>query len=42
MRAISLIVPSDVFSSCMDWWAVTLFLDAQDRIGGVALRLGSP
>lgn len=42
VRAISLTASSDVFSSCMEWWAVTLFLDPQDRIAGVALRLGAP
>ncbi|MDP2775835.1 MAG: hypothetical protein Q8O61_19935 [Nocardioides sp.] len=42
VRAISLSVSADTFSSCIGWWAVTLFLDEQDRIAGVALRLGSP
>lgn len=41
-RAISLTVPADVTSSCMEWWGVTLFLNPQDQIQGVALRLGSP
>ncbi len=41
-RAISLTAPADVTSSCMEWWGVTLFLDPQDRVRGVALRLGSP
>ena len=41
-RAISLTAPADVTSSCMEWWGVTLFLDPQDQIRGVALRLGSP
>jgi hypothetical protein len=42
LRTISLTSPDDVTSSCIEWWGVTLFLDAQDRIKGVALRLGSP
>ncbi|MGA8845031.1 MAG: PASTA domain-containing protein, partial [Nocardioides sp.] len=42
LRAISLTSPDDVTSACLEWWAVTLFLDPQDRIRGVALRLGSP
>jgi len=42
LRAISLIAPRDTMSSCMQWWAVTLFLDDGDKIRGVALRLGSP
>jgi hypothetical protein len=42
LRAVSLTAPLDATSSCMEWWAVTLFLDDEDRIGGVALRLGSP
>lgn len=41
-RAISLTAPADVTSSSMEWWGVTLFLDPQDQIRGVALRLGSP
>ena len=42
LRAISLTAPDDVTSACLEWWGVTLFLDSQDRIRGVALRLGSP
>lgn len=42
LRAISLTAPGDVVSACLDWWAVTLFVDSRDRIRGVALRLGSP
>lgn len=42
LRAISLTAPDDVTSACLEWWGVTLFLDSQDRISGVALRLGSP
>lgn len=42
LRAISLTAPGDVTSACFEWWGVTLFLDSQDRIRGVALRLGSP
>lgn len=42
LRAISLTAPSDTVSACSQWWGVTLFLDAENRIGGVALRLGSP
>ena len=41
-RAISLSAPADATSACTEWWGVTLFLDPQDRIQGVALRLGSP
>lgn len=40
-RAISLAAPADVTSACMEWWRVTLFLNPQDQIRGVALRLGS-
>lgn len=42
LHAISLTAPDDVRSACLEWWGVTLFLDAQDRIKRVALRLGSP
>lgn len=42
LRAISLTVPDDVTSACLEWWGVTLFLDSRDRIRGVALRLGAP
>ena len=42
LRALSLASPADVTSACLEWWGVTLFLDAQDRIRGVALRLGAP
>lgn len=42
LRALSLSSPADVTSACLEWWGVTLFLDQQDRIRGVALRLGSP
>lgn len=42
LRALSLSSPADVTSACLEWWGVTLFIDAQDRIRGVALRLGSP
>lgn len=42
LRAISLTAPDDVTSACLEWWGVTLFLDSQERIKGVALRLGSP
>lgn len=42
LRAISLTAPDDVTSACSEWWGVTLFLDDQRRIRGVALRLGSP
>lgn len=42
VRAISLTAPSDTISSCLEWWGVTLFLDDENRIRGVALRLGSP
>ncbi len=42
LRAISLTSPADVTSACMEFWAVTLFLDGHDEIRGVALRLGSP
>ena len=42
LRALSLTAPRDVTSSCIEWWGVTLFLDDEDHIRGVALRLGSP
>ena len=42
LRALTLSSPADVTSACLEWWGVTLFLDAQDRIRGVAMRLGSP
>jgi len=42
LRTITLTSPSDTTMSCMDWWGVTLVLDAGDRIRGVVLRLGSP
>ncbi len=42
LRALTLSSPADVTSACLEWWGVTLFLDAQDQIRGVALRLGSP
>lgn len=41
-RAISLTAPPDVTSACMQWWGVTLFVNHEDEIAGVALRLGSP
>lgn len=42
LRSISLTAPSDTTSACSEWWGVTLFLDREDKIHGVALRLGSP
>lgn len=42
LRAVTLTVPRDVVSACMDWWGVTLFLDSEGYVRGVALRLGSP
>jgi hypothetical protein len=42
LRAISLTAPSDTTMACLQWWGVTLFLDDDDRIRGVALRLGAP
>lgn len=42
LRAITLSAPADTTDSCSDWWAVTLFLDGDGKIRGVALRLGSP
>lgn len=42
LRALSLTAPENAVAACMDWWSVTLFLDAADRIRGVALRLGAP
>jgi hypothetical protein len=42
LRAITLAAPSDTVSACMEWWGVTLFLDASNQIRGAALRLGSP
>ncbi len=41
-RAITLSAPADTVGACMEWWGVTLFLDADDLIRGVSLRLGSP
>lgn len=41
-RAISLVARADAVDSCMNWWGVTLHLDAEDRISEVVLRLGSP
>lgn len=41
LRAITLTVPEGSIDSCMSWWGVTLFVD-HGRIGGVALRIGSP
>jgi len=42
LRAISFTAPSDTTGACMEFWAVTLFLDEHDQIRGVALWLGSP
>lgn len=42
LRAISLTAPADTTSACSQWWSVTLFLDDDNLIGGVALGLGSP
>ncbi len=42
LRALTLSAPKDVTMACMEWWGVTLFLDHDDQIRGVALRLGSP
>jgi hypothetical protein len=42
MRAISMTVPADTVGACMEWWGVTLFLDGNDNIRGVALRHGAP
>ncbi len=42
LRAVSLVSPADVVGACMEWWAITLFLTLDDRIAGVALRLGAP
>lgn len=42
LRAVTLTAPADTVSSCLQQWAVTLFLDHADRIAGVGLRLGSP
>lgn len=41
LRSISLTAPSDTTSACSEW-GVTLFLDGEKNIRGVALRLGSP
>ncbi len=41
-RSISLTSPRETTDACMDWWSVTLYLDEDDLIRGVALRLGSP
>ena len=42
LRAITITVPHDAMMACMDWWGITLFLDSQAHVRGVALRLGSP
>lgn len=42
MRALSITPPSDVVGSCMEAWAITLFVDSGNVIRGVALRMGSP
>ncbi len=42
LRALTLTAPADTVSMCSQVWAVTLFLDEDDRIAGVALRIGSP
>lgn len=42
LRPISLTAPADTTMACSEWWAVTLFLDRENQIHGVALRLGSP
>lgn len=42
LRAITLTPPRDTVGACMEWWGVTLFLDENHLIRGVALRLGSP
>ncbi|MGN0064333.1 MAG: hypothetical protein ACI379_08815 [Nocardioides sp.] len=42
LRPVTLVVPTDSASSCMEWWAVTLFVDERDRVAGVALRHGAP
>jgi hypothetical protein len=42
LRPLTLTTPAGATTSCMEWWGVTLFLDAADRIAGVALRMGSP
>lgn len=41
-RSISLTSPRDTTGACMDWWGVTLYLDEDDLIRGVGLRLGAP
>ncbi|WP_183095461.1 PASTA domain-containing protein [Nocardioides stalactiti] len=42
LRPISITRDADLVGACLDWWAVTLFVDEDDRIRGVALRMGSP
>jgi len=42
LRAVTLTPAPDTVEACMQWWGVTLFLDGEDLIRGVALRLGSP
>lgn len=42
LRAISLTAPRDTTRACLEWWGVSLFLDDENKIRGVALRLGSP
>lgn len=41
-RSISLTSPRETTDACLDWWSVTLYVDRDDLIRGVALRLGSP
>lgn len=41
LRAVTLAAAADTTSACMDWWGVVLYLD-EDRIAGVALKLGAP
>ncbi|HEX6150207.1 PASTA domain-containing protein [Nocardioides sp.] len=41
-RSITLSSPRDTTDACLDWWSVTLYLDEDDLIRGVALRLGAP
>lgn len=36
------VTPAGVQQSCLDWWAVDLFVDAKGRIHGVNLDLWEP
>ena len=41
LRAVTITVPSDTVTACLEWWGVTLYL-SDGLVRGVSLRLGSP